>query len=186
MRWTVHGERRIYSSKWVQVYLSDVELGGDRHEHHLIKLAPSIGTLVMNGDDQVLMLWRHRFTTDTWNWELPGGWIEPGESPERAAVREAEEETGWRPHKLREIGYIQPIAGITDAVQHIFLAESASYTGPPVDALESDRIAWIRLADIPDMIRHKQIVGGVSVVGLLQLLAERAPITAQASTHRAA
>ena len=31
----------------------------------------------------VLLLWRHRFTTDTWGWEVPAGRIDPGESPER-------------------------------------------------------------------------------------------------------
>jgi len=174
MRWRVHGQRRIYASDWMELYLSDVEFGSTRHEHHLIKLAPSIGVLVLDDTDRVLMLWRHRFTTDTWNWELPGGWIERGERPCDAAIREAEEETGWRPHDLHELGYLQPIAGISDAEQFIFFAAGARYTGPPSDAFESDRVAWIPLADVPAMIRRKEIVGGVSVAALLQILADRA------------
>src|SRR5215207_9175451 len=38
--------------------------------------------------DRVLMLWRHRFITDTWSRELPGGAIEAGETPVEAAARE--------------------------------------------------------------------------------------------------
>lgn len=35
---------------------------------------------------QVLMMWRHRFITDSWAWELPMGLVEEGETPEEAAA----------------------------------------------------------------------------------------------------
>jgi 8-oxo-dGTP pyrophosphatase MutT (NUDIX family) len=28
------------------------------------------------------MIWRHRFITDTWGWEVPAGWADDGEEPE--------------------------------------------------------------------------------------------------------
>jgi 8-oxo-dGTP pyrophosphatase MutT (NUDIX family) len=175
MRWTVHGERRLYTSPWMTLVMSDVERpDGVRWEHHLVRLPGSVGIAVVDAADRVLMVWRHRFTTDTWNWELPGGWVDPGESPRQAAAREAEEETGWRPGELHELAYLQPVAGITDAEQWVYLADGASYVGPPADAYESDRVAWVPLAEVPELIRRREIVGGVSVAGLLQLLADRA------------
>jgi 8-oxo-dGDP phosphatase len=175
MRWIVHGERQIYSCPWLGLYLSDVEVpGGSRYEHHLVKVRPSVGIAILDrAADRVLMVWRHRFTTDTWNWELPGGWVDPGESPEQAAAREAEEETGWRPASLREIAYIQPIAGIADAEQWVYLAEDARYTGPAKDPFESEGVYWIPLAEVPGMIRRREVVGGVSVVALQYLYMDR-------------
>ena len=171
MRWIVHGERRVYTSAYLDLCLSDVEVpDGDRYEHHLVRLPRSVGTLVLDPARRVLMVWRHRFTTDTWNWELPGGWVDPGESPEHAAARETEEETGWRPGELRELAYIQPCAGITDAEQYLYLASTARHVGPPRDGFESDRVAWIPLADTPGMIARREIVGGVSLIGLLSVL----------------
>ena len=46
------------------------------------------------------MLWRHRFITDSWGWEIPAGGVDAGETPEDAAAREVLEETGrieWLP-----------------------------------------------------------------------------------------
>src|SRR4051812_23550201 len=171
MRWIVHGERSVYASEYMQLCLSDVEIpDGERYEHHLIRLPRSVGMLVHDAARRVLMVWRHRFTTDTWNWELPGGWVDPGETRGEAAGRETEEETGWRPGDPSELAYIQPCAGITDAEQFLYASSSARYLGPPRHGFESDRVAWIPLADVPGMIARKEIVGGVSLIGLLHLL----------------
>ena len=175
MKWTVHGERQIYDCPWLGLYLSDVEVPGrGRYEHHLLKVRPSVGIAIYDPpSDRVLMVWRHRITTDTWNWELPGGWVDPGEEPSHAASREAEEETGWRPNSLREICYLQPIAGIANAEQWIYLAESATYTGPASDPYESEGVYWVPLADVQGMISRREISGAVSIVALQHLCLER-------------
>ena len=46
--------------------------------------------LVRNGAGQVLLVRR----ADDGRWAMPGGWVDPGETPAQAAVREVAEETG--------------------------------------------------------------------------------------------
>jgi integrase len=46
-------------------------------------------TAVLNDDlTRVLLMWRHRFVPDLWNWELPGGLVDEGEEPAQTAARE--------------------------------------------------------------------------------------------------
>ena len=84
VRWQVHGERVLYDSDWVRLALVDVEIpGGERFEHHVVRMPnKAAGTVVHDPDRGVLLLWRHRFITDTWGWEIPAGGIDPGETPE--------------------------------------------------------------------------------------------------------
>jgi 8-oxo-dGTP pyrophosphatase MutT (NUDIX family) len=112
--------------------------------------------------------------TDTWGWEIPGGRIEEGESPEEAAVRETEEETGWRPGRLWPIVTSQPSSGSVDSRHHLFRADSAEHIGPPTDITEAERIAWVPLTGIRDMIAAGEIVNGPTLIGLLHVLSDPA------------
>lgn len=167
MRWTVHSERQLYKDQWVDLWSADVELPDGRHlDHRLIRSSGGAGAVIVR-DDRVLLLWRHRFITDTWGWEIPIGGIEDGEDPVEAAAREVEEETGWRPGPLKPLLYTQPSPGLINTEHHIFRADSATHVGPPVDAFESERIEWVPLLDIHDLIDKRHITSATTLVALL-------------------
>ncbi|HEY8983016.1 MAG TPA: NUDIX hydrolase [Streptomyces sp.] len=171
MRWTVHGERPLYDTPWVRVRALDVEQpDGTRTEYHAVRLRNLAVLAAVDGERHVLMMWRHRFLTDTWAWELPMGLVEDGESPARAAARELEEETGWRPGSVRELVYAEPAAGITDSRHHVFRTDDARLIGPPTERNESDRVEWIPLADLRALIARREIVSGATLVGVMALL----------------
>ncbi|WP_112243978.1 NUDIX hydrolase [Kribbella monticola] len=171
MRWLVHGEEVVWSSRWLRVCRLDVEQpDGRRVAYDAVRLSDVAAAVVTDAEQRVLLLWRHRFLTDTWAWELPMGIVELGEAPSDAAAREVEEETGWRPGALTALIRSEPGAGIIDSTHHVFRATSASYVGEPVERNESDRIEWVPLADIPGMIARQEIVSGITLVGLQQVL----------------
>ena len=171
MRWTVHGQRPIYESKWVNLWLVDVEQpDGRRWEYHVVRMRHLSAVAVVDDRQRVLMLLRHRFVTDTWAWELPMGLVDEGETPEEAAAREVEEETGWRPGPLTPIVYSQPANGITDSEHFLFRAEEATYIGEPTELNESDCVEWIPMADIRGMIDRREVVSSASLVALMYVL----------------
>lgn len=173
MKWTVHGRRSIYTSPWVELWLDDVEIpGGERFEHHVVRMRPTVTALVFDdAAEHVLLLWRHRFITDTWGWEVPGGWIDVDEDPAEAIVREVEEETGWRPREARPLVSFQPMLGSADAENRLFISHGADHTGRPPDINETQRVEWISLASVPGRIERGEVAGAGSLVGLLHVLA---------------
>ena len=172
MKWTVHGERFVYESDWMSVALADVELpDGERFEHHALRsVARAVGTVIHDAERGVLMLWRHRFIPDTWGWEIPAGKVDEGESLEDAAIREAVEETGWRPHAVRPLISYTPMGGLCDQVFDVFLAEGADHIGEPESQHESDRIEWIPVPRVFDLIRAGDIKDGFALVGVMAAL----------------
>lgn len=175
MRWTVHGERTLYDSEWVRLCLVDVEIpGGPRFEHHVVRVPrPAAGTVVYDPARGVLLLWRHRFITDSWGWEVPGGGVDVGETPEEAAAREVLEETGWRPGPLKQIAVYHPTNGLNDQTFYLFIADGADYVGEPSDASESERVEWLPLADVKTGVRGGGVRDGLSLTALsLALLFE--------------
>lgn len=172
MQWTQHDERVIYDSPWVRLCLADVELpDGHRFDHHLIRCNPAAGVLVHDAERGVLLLWRHRFITDTWGWELPAGRVDDGESIEDGARRETLEETGWEPHALTPLTDFYPSNGLSDQHFHIFLAQGATHRGEPSDPTESERIEWVSVDRLREALRDGTMNEGLSTTACCYALA---------------
>jgi 8-oxo-dGTP pyrophosphatase MutT (NUDIX family) len=172
MRWIVHAEKQLYSDAWLDIRVADVELPDGRHlDHRLIRTSPGAGAVLVDDEQRVLLLWRNRFITGSWGWEIPMGNIEPGEDPAISAAREVEEETGWRPGPLRPLLRVEPSPGISDSVHHIYLADNASRIGEPRDGFESSRVEWVALGTVRDLVARGEISSGTTLAALLYTIA---------------
>lgn len=76
------------------------EAGRSKADSDKVKAA---GVLIV-ADGNVLFLRRGSRGDHPGEWAFAGGHIEDGETPEEAARRETQEETGYEPHKLIELG----------------------------------------------------------------------------------
>jgi 8-oxo-dGTP pyrophosphatase MutT (NUDIX family) len=172
MEWKVGPERSLYADDWLDVRVADVELpDGQHHEHRLLRTKPGAGAVAVNAKQQVLLLWRHRFITDTWGWEIPIGRIEEAETPVDAAAREFEEETGWRPGALRPLIEVRPTPGLSTSRHHIFRADGATHIGE-ADKSEADLVDWVPLADVRALIKKGEMTSGTTIAALLYILSE--------------
>lgn len=172
-RWTIHGERLVDGSRRARLSIADVELpDGVRFEQYVIR-APRSAMMAVINEGRVLMVWRHRFVIDRWVWELPGGYVEADEEPAACAVREVEEETGWRPRSVEPLVSFQPWVSTADAENLIFLGRGADKVGSPVDINEAERVEWLPLDDAVAHMAAGKIVGAGSIIALMELQARR-------------
>ena len=158
----MHGERSLYESAWVNLRLVDVEVpGGPRFDHHVVRMPqPAAGTVVFDPDRGVLLLWRHRFITDTWGWEMPGGSGRRGRDTEQAAAaaRRSRRRAGGRA-PLRPADVLPAVHRDCDQTFHLFLADGAEHVGDPLDPSEAERVEWVPVDAAP---RRDRAPGGSS------------------------
>lgn len=93
---------------------------------------------------------------------MPGGGIEPGETPEQAAVREVAEETGWHCRILAKLGYVMENRGRLDeakctfwyVMERVSPAENAALT--PAEVAEGTHCEWVPMDEMRHQIRDAQ------------------------------
>ena len=90
-------------------------------------------------------------------WSLPKGHIEEGETPEQAAIREVQEETGITSEITKSIGVIDFwfMAGgkrIHKTVHHYIFKEVSGELTPQIT--EVDEVSWFPLSEIVDRLAY--------------------------------
>ncbi|WP_134765291.1 (deoxy)nucleoside triphosphate pyrophosphohydrolase [Nocardioides sp. 1609] len=106
---------------------------------------PVVGAAVVR-DGRLLACRRTAPPAAAGRWELPGGKVEPGETPEAALVREVREELGV---DVTVTGWLAGSAEIADTHElTVALATVAVWTPYP---LEHDRLRWLRAGELDDV-----------------------------------
>jgi 8-oxo-dGTP diphosphatase len=136
-----------------------------------IAIRVTCGVVVQDESGRVLLMCRAGEGT----WGLPGGGVEPGETWERAAVRECREETGWdiNVHSLLGI-YSDPATQMhrrsggrmVQLVGVVFVGSPLSRTGEPDG--EASELGWFDLDELPQpffgpdipVLRHASLSQG--------------------------
>ncbi len=125
-------------------------------------------------EDAVILVEQYRVPLGGMCLELPAGLIgDDGaeEAPETAAIRELEEETGWRAGRMVDLGRYYSSPGMASEAFTLLRAEELERVGPGGGIEGEDIIVHqVKLAEVPGFIASKRAEGCAIDVRLLLLL----------------
>ncbi len=135
----------------------------------------SAAVIVAIDDGHVLLVEQYRVPLGQPCLELPAGLIgddNEGEAVEIAAARELEEETGFRPARMTDLGYYHSSPGMVSEGFTLLRAEGLTRVsdGGGVEG-ENIVVHRVRLADVPAFVAAKRAEGYAIDVKMLLLLA---------------
>ena len=109
--------------------------------------------------------------------EIPAGKLDQNEIPEKCALRELEEEIGYKANKLTLLANIHPAVGFTNEKMWLYLAEDLVKTKQSLDSDEFLSLFPTKLDDAVKMVWNGQITDVKTIIGILwaqrMLLGER-------------
>jgi ADP-ribose pyrophosphatase len=104
--------------------------------------------------------------------EIPAGKLEEGESPEACAVRELEEETGFRAGKIRRILEYFPSPGFSDERIHLFEAAELQKGKKNLQPDELVETVFLSVSELVKLIKEGKMRDSKTIIAVLAVTGE--------------
>ena len=140
---------------------------GKAHDFIVMEMNHWVNVVAISPQGRVVMVRQFRHGTEETGLEIPGGVVESGEDPAKAAARELLEETGYTAEEIVPLGKVAPNPALQDNWCFSFLARDARKTDVQMlDAGEDIDVLEIDPAEIRALVKSGEINHGVVVVAL--------------------
>ena len=164
----VLSSRTIYKGPIFGIRSDEViEPSGVRTTREVITHPGSVVVLPVLPDRRILLIRQYRHAARQYLWELVAGRMEPGERPREAALRELNEETGYRAKRFRVFLDIFPTPGFLEERMFILLAEGL--TAGEAEPEEDEKIISraYNYKQLEGMIHSGKLRDAKSIAGIL-------------------
>ena len=137
---------------------------GVKKRFSLIDTADWVNIIALTEDRRVVLVRQYRVGANGVCLEIPGGMVDPGETPAAAAARELLEETGYSAAQWKQIGRVSPNPALQTNSLYTFLATGAERTaaqhldGSEVIDVEHATLAECRTAIADGRIDHALVI----------------------------
>lgn len=147
---------------------------GSPHEFYRVRNADWVQIVPVTADDELVMIRQYRHGSQTTVLEIPGGIVDPGESPAVAAARECREETGFVADTLVPLTSLNPNPAIHTSALHSFIARNVVRVGEIQNTgTEQTEVVLMPVADLPGLLRSGGVDHALVVATLWRYLFDR-------------
>ena len=170
-----HSESRlIYEGRILNLRVDKVSLPDGRiASREVVEHKPAVVIIAESDRGELLLIRQFRYPVRAEMLELPAGIVEPGEDHESAAIRELQEETGWRPDRIAKVTEVYSSPGFTDELFIIYYATNLRESRLPCDDDEFIVPMFASRKQVEELIAQGRIDDGKTLLGVYWWLYDR-------------
>jgi len=160
--------KNVFQGRLLDVRKDEVELpNGKTSTREWIKHPGAVCCVPILPDGKIALIKQYRYPVQSEMIELPAGKLDPNEEPEECAMRELQEEIGYRPKKLTFLTHIHPAVGFANEKMWLYLAQDLV---PSESKLDDDEFLELIPTDFDEaleLIWSGEITDVKTIIGLL-------------------
>lgn len=166
LNWKVLASKYIYKDRWFIARADTCEMPNGKivEPYYVLEFPNWCNVVVVTEDDKIVMVRQYRHAINKITIELPGGVIDNNETPEVAAVREVQEETGFVVNDLQFLYKTSPNPATNNNDAFFFLAKATQHiTTQNFDPYEDMDVHLFTKDEVLTMIDNSEIIHGVQI-----------------------
>ncbi len=158
-KWNDCGSRLVFEHPLLS--LEGVERArskGRARDFLVLHSPPWVNVVAVTPQARMVLIRQWRQGTRQETLEIPGGLVDPGETPLEAGARELLEETGYQAAEMLPLGWVHPNPALFDNRCYTFLArEAVPVAGQNLEETEDIEVLLRPLQDLPGMVAQGEI-----------------------------
>ncbi|MBZ0292649.1 MAG: NUDIX hydrolase [Anaerolineae bacterium] len=169
MEESITATRQIFKGRVVDLKVHEVQMpDGEKSRRELVHHPGAVAIVAMDEEKNVILVRQFRIGAGKPLYEIPAGILEKGEPPENCAIRELQEEAGYKQGHLELLSGFYTAPGYTTEFIHVYLATqltASRLAGDKDEFVQSESLPLVRALK---MIEDRQIEDSKTIIGLLQ------------------
>lgn len=167
--WPTHARKMVAKTRVFEVDIAEriSPRTGRHHEFGLLRCPDWVNVVALTADQQLVFVRQWRHGTESVTLEVPGGMVDPGETPIEAAARELLEESGFAGRDLQHIGTVAPNPALQSNRCHSFFVRDCRQVAQThFDSTEDCQLVLLPAAAARELVGNGQIDHALVVAAL--------------------
>ena len=156
----------VYKGRIFDVRVDTIRDGEIEYDREIVVHRGSAVIVPVFDDERVALVRQYRHAAGKYLLEVPAGSLDEGEDPETAALRELEEEIGYRAGKVEKIAEFYVSPGFLTEKMFVYLATELIETSQNLEEDELIEIERLTFDQALGKIRSGEIEDAKTIVGL--------------------
>ena len=173
--WSIIHENKEYQTPIFNLLHRNMRLEAldeqNQGDFYVLEAPEWVNVIPITKENEVVLVEQYRYGIEQPTLEIPGGMVDGGESPLRAAKRELQEETGYRSEMWRSLGKVSANPAIMSNFTHMYVAEDCEFVGSDhSDTHERIEVRTMPMDDFLAMVKDGTIHHSIVLAGVCRYL----------------